>query len=166
MDHSIVYFSRTGNTARLAEALREALGPEGCRWFGPPDPAAAEAPVLCVGFWTDKGICSEDCQAFLRGLRGKTVFLFGTAGFGGDPAYYEKILANVKACLDGSNTIAGTFMCQGQMMPMVRARYEQQLAQDPANAAARGMLETFDRAVGHPDAADLAALCAAAHAAL
>ena len=27
MDHSIVYFSRTGNTARLAEALREALGP-------------------------------------------------------------------------------------------------------------------------------------------
>ena len=84
----------------------------------------------------------------------------------GDPAYYEKILANVKACLDGSNTIAGTFMCQGQMMPMVRARYEQQLAQNPANAAARGMLETFDRAVGHPDAADLAALCAAAHAAL
>lgn len=166
MEYAVVYASKTGNTARVAKALREELGPTGCRWFGPPAPGADGAPVLCVGFWTDKGTCDEDCRAFLRSLRGKTVFLFGTAGFGGDPAYYAQILDNVKVCLDGSNALAGTFMCQGQMPPAVRARYAQQLARDPADETARAMVENFDRALGHPDDADLAAARAAVRAAL
>ena len=39
----------------------------------------------------------------------------------------------------------------------VRARFAAQLEQDPENANAKRMLENFDRALSHPDEADLAA---------
>ena len=38
---------------------------------------------------------------------------FGTAGFGGSEAYYQKILTNVHAAIDRSNTVVGEYMCQG-----------------------------------------------------
>lgn len=80
MSYSIVYSSQTGNTKQLAETLRETLPQEGCRYFGTPAEAAAEADTLYVGFWTDRGHADADCNAFLKTLRGKKVFLFGTAG--------------------------------------------------------------------------------------
>ena len=36
MSYAIVYSSRTGNTAQLAQALREALPQEKCSYFGQP----------------------------------------------------------------------------------------------------------------------------------
>ena len=51
----------------------------------------------------------------MKQLRGKRVFLFGTAGFGGSAPYFEKILAATRQALDGSNTVIGSFMCQGKM---------------------------------------------------
>ena len=36
MSYAIVYSSRTGNTAMLAQAVREALPQEDCRYFGAP----------------------------------------------------------------------------------------------------------------------------------
>ena len=90
MSYSIVYSSQTGNTKQLAETLRETLPQEGCRYFGTPAEAAAEADTLYVGFWTDRGHADADCNAFLKTLRGKKVFLFGTAGFGGSAEYFCK----------------------------------------------------------------------------
>ena len=46
MSYSIVYSSQTGNTKQLAETLRETLPQEGCRYFGTPAQAAAEADTL------------------------------------------------------------------------------------------------------------------------
>ena len=57
MRYAIVYSSRTGNTERLAQALRQALPAEECVYFGPPDARALEAQRVYVGFWTDKGDC-------------------------------------------------------------------------------------------------------------
>lgn len=53
----------------------------------------------------------------------KKIFLFGTAGFGGSEAYYQKILANVRTAIDASNTVVGEYMCQGRMPQAVRDRY-------------------------------------------
>ena len=44
-----------------------------------------------------------------------------------------------------------------RMPGSVRARFAAQLEQDPENANAKRMLENFDRALSHPDEADLAA---------
>ena len=92
MSYAIVYSSKTGNTQMLAQAIRQALPLEEGVYFGGPDSAALAAERLYVGFWTDKGACDPDTSAFLPQVRGKEVFLFGTAGFGGDEAYFQKVL--------------------------------------------------------------------------
>lgn len=157
MSYSIVYSSRTGNTALLAQAIREALPQEECLYFGGPDPKALDAETIYVGFWTDKGTCDGETAGFLQSLDHQQVFLFGTAGFGGAPAYFEQILGRVRESLSHEIQVIGTYMCQGRMPQAVRTRYET-MADSPRRTA---MLENFDRAMSHPDQQDLARLKAA-----
>lgn len=151
MSYAIVYSSRTGNTALLAKTIREILGEETCVYFGPPAPQAFAAETIYAGFWTDRGTCDEEMAQFLQSLTDQSVFLFGTAGFGGAPAYYDQILERVQANLKGSVRLLGRYMCQGQMPQAVRTHYEG-MEDSPRRTA---MLENFDRALGHPDAGDL-----------
>lgn len=151
MSYAIVYSSRTGNTALLAQALQEVLPRETCCYCGVPHADALSADTLYVGFWTDKGTCDETIAAFLQGLAGKRVFLFGTAGFGGARAYFDQILASAAKNLPEGAVEIGRFMCQGKMPEVVRQRYEA-MEEGPRRQA---MLENFDQARSHPDAADL-----------
>ena len=157
MSYAIVYSSPTGNTAMLARTIREALPQADCGYFGEPDARALSAGRIYVGFWTDKGTCDEQTARFLERLTDQQVFLFGTAGFGGEAAYFDQILGRVKEKLGPEVQIIGTYMCQGKMPPAVRRRYEA-MEDSPRRTA---MLENFDKAVSHPDAQDLARLKAA-----
>ena len=108
-----------------------------------------------IGYNTDILGFSESLARDGVTLRGKKVFLFGTAGFGGSAEYFAKILSAVQAELDPSNTVVGTYMCQGRMPQSVRQRYEA-MKQQPNPASNLDMLiENFDRALAHPDAGDL-----------
>ena len=145
MRYAVVYSSRTGNTEQLAQAVREALPGQECLYFGPPDEAALEAQTVYAGFWTDKGSCDEEMARFLKRLTDQRVFLFGTAGFGGAPAYFEQILGRVRENLAPTVSLLGEYM---------RERYEAMEAGSHRDA----MLENFDRAKTHPDERDLALL--------
>lgn len=118
-----------------------------------------DADLIFAGFWTDKGTCDEDTALLLKTLKNRRVFLFGTAGFGGDPDYFGQILSRTALNLDQSNAIAGSFMCQGKMPESVGMRYRAMSADHPESAAR--MLENFNRAAAHPDPADLGDLKAA-----
>lgn len=157
MSYAIVFSSRTGNTALLAQAIREALPQGECVYFGAPDSGALAADTLYVGFWTDKGTCDTSIAAFLKELTNQRVFLFGTAGFGGATAYFEQILGRVRENLVAEVQVTGTYMCQGKMPQAVRDRYEA-MEDSPRRTL---MLENFDRALSHPDEEDLAKLRAA-----
>ena len=157
MSYAIVYSSPTGNTAMLAQTIRETLPQAECCYFGEPDDQALSAKRIYVGFWTDKGTCDEQTARFLERLTDQQVFLFGTAGFGGAAAYFDQILSRVKEKLGPEVKVIGTYMCQGKMSPAVRRRYEA-MEDSPRRTA---MLENFDKAVSHPDAQDLAQLKAA-----
>ena len=157
ISYSNVTISKTGNTQAVADAIAAALPPEGCVYRGAPAPEALDADVIFAGFWTDKGTCAQDMAGFLPLCGGKKVALFGTAGFGGDPDYFNMLLENVKKLLPSDAVYLGGWMCQGRMPGSVRARFAAQLEQDPENANAKRMLENFDRALSHPDEADLAA---------
>ena len=154
MRYAIVYSSRTGNTALLADTIHKTLPAGDCLYFGAPDPKALEADILYVGFWTDKGTCDETIAAFLKSLTTQRSFLFGTAGFGGDSDYFEKILNRVRENLAPGVELVGTYVCQGKMPQAVRQRYEA-MEDSPRRTA---MLSNFDQALGHPDAKDLEGL--------
>ena len=164
MTYAIVYSSRTGNTERLAQAIRQALPPEECLYFGPPAPQARAAERIYVGFWTDKGDCDAQTRAFLSELRGKEIFLFGTAGFGGASVYFRRILTRVAQGLEASNRVIGAFMCQGKMPMAVRERYEKMLASPNPAPNLEQMIQNFDQALSHPDGEDLQRLTQAVSA--
>lgn len=111
--------------------------------------------MLYIGFWTDKGNADSDTLDFLSKLKNKKIFLFGTAGFGGSDAYFQRILGNVKSTIDSSNTIVGEYMCQGKMPQSVRERYVKmkENPEHPDNIDA--LIENFDKALSHPDSDDL-----------
>lgn len=151
MSYAIVYSSRTGNTALLAQTIQNTLPQEECCYFGTPSQDALSGEVLYVGFWTDKGTCDESTALFLQSLTNQKVFLFGTAGFGGSIAYFEQILNRVKENLSSSVQVVGTYMCQGKMPQVVRDRYAA-MEDSPKRTM---MLENFDQALSHPDQKDL-----------
>lgn len=151
MNYAIVYSSKTGNTQLLAQAARELLPEENLLYFGAPCSDALKAERIYVGFWTDKGRCDDETAKFLSSLTNQKVFLFGTAGFGGSDAYFQKILTSVQEFISPTVTIVGTYMCQGKMPPAVRLRYES-MEDTPARQA---MLDNFDAALSHPNQEDL-----------
>ena len=113
MTYSIVTSSKTGNTQAVADAIAAALPPEGCVYRGAPAPEALDADVIFAGFWTDKGTCAQDMAGFLPLCGGKKVALFGTAGFGGDPDYFNMLLENVKKLLPSDAVYLGGWIRAG-----------------------------------------------------
>ena len=151
MKTSVVFSSKTGNTQQLANAVAAALPKQELLYTGAPNEAALAADRLY----------NREIAAFLKQVKGKEVFLFGTAGFGGDAAYFEKVLTAVKKHLDRSNTVIGTYMCQGKMPQSVRERYVKMQASPLPIPNLDSLIENFDRAATHPDAEDLHRLTAA-----
>ena len=166
--YSIVFSSRTGNTAELAEAVREAL-PEGtCEYFGSVNGAVGggfdsdgnrDHSECSIANGNNKsgfdGSNGRETQQLLGQLRNRNIFLFGTAGFGGSEAYFQAILDKTKAFIDDSNTVIGTYMCQGKMPLSVRERYMKMKEQPDHMPNIDAMVENFDKALSHPDADDL-----------
>lgn len=88
--YSVLFSSQTGNTKILAQAIAQALPAAGCDYFGDYQGRVPSSPVLFVGFWTDKGTADAATLELLKAVKNKKIFLFGTAGFGGSAAYFQK----------------------------------------------------------------------------
>ena len=99
-----------------------------------------------------------EIQDFLNKLKNKKIFLFGTAGYGESEKYFEGIINNVKKNIDSSNTIIGTFMCQGKMPLSVRKRYEKMREQNNISLNIDKLIANFDKALSHPNKEDLKTL--------
>lgn len=156
MKYMIVYSSNTGNTEIIAEAIKDALGENSCIYCGKPHGILTQdAEIIFVGFWVSRGSCSEEIKKYLETLENKKIFLFGTAGFGGSETYFETILTGVKDYISKSNTIMGSFMCQGKMPDKVLERYQNLLAEQPENSNAIDMIDNYKNALSHPDVQDI-----------
>lgn len=154
-NYSILFSSVTGNTKKLADAIHETLPEEDCDYFGESGAAEPVSELLYIGFWTDRGNADKTTLELLGKLKNKRIFLFGTAGFGGSEAYFQGILGRVRQSIDASNTVVGTYMCQGRMPQTVRERYLKMKEQPEHPANLDALIENFDRALPHPDAEDL-----------
>ena len=142
----------------LADAIQNTLPELECVYFGAPDEKALMADRIFVGFWTDKGNCDSATAEFLKHITNQEVFLYGTAGFGENEEYFQKILRAAQKHLSKDAKVIGTYMCQGKMPMAVRARYEKMKGMPNAMPNLDGMIENFDKALSHPDTQDLEAL--------
>ena len=113
--YSILYSSKTGNTKKLAEKIREVLPEENCDYFGTEGAKALSSDILYIGFWTDIGNADPVTLELLKSLKNKKIFLFGTAGFGGSEAYFQQVLGKVKESVDESVSGENAPVSQGQI---------------------------------------------------
>lgn len=141
--YTVVYNSLTGNTKLLADTIKSVL------------PNNNNDDIVFVGFWTDRGNADSKTIEYLKGLKDKKIFLFGTCGFGGSVTYFERILTNVKNNIDSSNEIIGEYMCQGKMPNSVRERYMKMKESDNCPPNIDALIDNFDKALSHPDEKDL-----------
>lgn len=156
MNIAIVFASETGNTARIAQAIREACQGHTIVAYGPVPQNVDRAELVFAGSWTDKGSCAPEMKEFLAGLFGKRVALFGTAGFGISQMYFASLADRFRAEVPKGNQVVGSFFCTGKMPAEIRRRYEAQLAEKPGDGKLESMLKAFDLALTHPDEEDLA----------
>lgn len=122
MKYAVVYSSVTGNTAKLAEVIKNKIGE--C-YFGKPSEEALEADVIFVGFFAIGNSCGADIKSFIEKLSGKKVFIFGTVGYNNTQEYFDEILTNVKAHVPSSNTIIGTYACQGKVTEAIKNKMKE-----------------------------------------
>lgn len=162
MKYGIAFSSMTGNTAALADQLHALLPADSCVYFGDVsrECLSIDADLWFVGFWTDKGSCDDKTRVFLKKLNKQTVVLFGTAGFGSSPAYFNMVLKYAEANIPVSNTVLPGFMCQGRMKPTVKDKYTAILAEKPDDPTAKRILEEYESAVSHPNEDDFKRLAA------
>ena len=153
--YSVLFSSQTGHTKILAHAIAQARPAAGCDFFADHQGRVPSSPGFCGGFWTDKGTADAATLELLKTVKNKKIFLFGTAGFGGSTAYFQKILLRVQENLDAGNQVIGTFMCQGKMPLSVRQRYEKMKEQPNPAPNLDMLIANFDRALTHPDEQDL-----------
>lgn len=146
----VVCSSRTGNTRRVAEAVRDAL-PQGAELYAVEDAPSPEGyGFVALGFWVDKGRPDDKASRYMRTVRGKAVGFFGTMGASPDSDHGRGVLEAAREELAG-NDIRCEFLCLGRIDPAVVTAMS---AHHPMTPERRARIET---ASTHPDAEDLAA---------
>lgn len=157
LDYKIMYVSRTGNTQRLAVCIYQSL-----QQLGNGDieeinsnTEPGKIHLLYVGFCVEKGDCPIEVQEFLKKVHNRQIALFGTCGFGQSQEYYDRIVENVKQWIPQDNSCLGAFLCMGKMPMQVRKRYEVMEENPEQREKAQMLIRNFDKALLHPDDADI-----------
>ena len=83
MKNAVVFSSKTGNTKKLADEIRNVLPEETIKYFGSPETAPLDADCYYVGFWTDKGYCNAEIGTFLKKSKTKKYFCLVQPGLEG-----------------------------------------------------------------------------------
>lgn len=156
MKYAIVYDSNSGNTAMLAEAIKEVINGAELVFYGHiKDLEECDADFYIIGSWTDRGSCSKAVGEFISKLENKKIAYFGTAGYGEDASYFDKIFSRVKELINSNNELEGAFFCQGKMPLRVREKYISLITMNPQDKNIQVSIDNFDKALTHPDANDL-----------
>lgn len=152
----VVYSSLTGNTKMVAEAVAAAAATKAL-FPVEESPAVDSYDLVAVGFWVDRGTADTKAAAYLALLRGKKIALFATLGADPHSEHAKKSLANAAGLLDGSNTLVGTFICQGKVDPALIARMAKHFPAGHPHGTNEERRARHAAASTHPDAQDLLA---------
>ena len=151
----IVYASReTGNTAKVAQAIADRLGPE-CSLFPvsqAPDPGGFD--FVALGFGIYRGWPDGDMIAYMKRCRKKMVGLFMTLGAWPDSVPAAACLGRAEGLL-ADCTVCVKFACQGAYAPEFLARLKS-LPPTSSHGWTPERAQRITEAMKHPDEEDLA----------
>ena len=148
----VVYSSKTGNTKKVAEAVKSAM-PEGCEIHpveNAPDPS--DYDFVAMGFWVDKGLPDTMAQSYMKKIKGLNLGVFGTLGAWPDSGHARNCMEEALKMLESNNVLA-TFMCQGKVDPRLMEMMAKQNIESHAMTPERKA--RLEEAAKHPDDNDL-----------
>lgn len=156
MKHLIIYDSITGNTKQLADHIKQYLQNDSVTIVSIKEalPSIDSYDVLWIGSWTNRGDCTPSIQGILKNIHHKRIVLFGTAGYGGNPEYFDKIADRTKHYIPNDNEILGHFYCQGKMPQAIKEKYVQLVKANPEDQQLKVSLQNFEEALSHPNQED------------
>lgn len=151
----ITYSSNNGSTKKLAEGIYDTIDFKDKTISRIEDVKSVdEYDFLCVGYWVDKGQPNEVAINFIKSIKNKNVFLFATLGAFPESKHAYESVQNGENALDESNTIYGTYICQGAVAQKVIDMFK---SFDSSNSHSATPLKLFKYDIGkkHPSNADI-----------
>lgn len=154
MNILITYSSKTGNTSKVAEALKAGL------------PLAHLKPmsevenldgydVVFVGGWIDRGTFNAEALEFTKKVKGKKVAYFFTLGAYPDSDHAKDCVNAINALFEeNGNEILGRYFCQGAIDPKL-IEFMSSLPQGHVMAPNEARIKRWKDASTHPDNNDL-----------
>lgn len=114
-DITMLVSSRTGNTRKIADAVKEELVRQGwnVRERAKGEPVETENVIIC--FWCFKSRFDPLNAKLLEDMAGKRILVFGTFGGYPESAYGSKVRANVTSDVTERNECLGVFLSQGKV---------------------------------------------------
>ncbi|ANE22307.1 hypothetical protein AAY81_03195 [Denitrobacterium detoxificans] len=107
--------SRTGNTRKIANAVKDELELHGYRVHERDKGEAVRTENVIICFWCFKSRFDPLNAKLLEDMAGKRILAFGTFGGYPESVYGNKVRANVTADVDKHNTCLGVFLSQGKV---------------------------------------------------
>ena len=138
----------------VAEAIYSVISDDADIFAVEDIPSADNYDVVIAGFWVDKGTSDKKATKYLQTIKNKNVALFATAGVNPNTDHAKDSLVNAAKNLDESNTLIGTFICQGKFDPKLLEAFKQ-FPEGHPHAITPERIARHKEASTHPDEADL-----------
>lgn len=107
--------SRTGNTQKIADAIRAELERLGWEVRNRERGQGIDTSLVIICFWCFKSRFDPLNAKLLDQMAGKRVLVFGTFGGYPDSPYADKVRANVTGDVNERNECVGVFLSQGKV---------------------------------------------------
>jgi len=147
----ITYSSKTGNTRKIAEAVRKGVPAAD---FYPveaaPDPENYD--LIFMGFWVDKGSADHKAGEYMSRIRNKKVAFFATLGAYPDSKHAAESLEKAETLIQESKVI-DRFICQGAIDPVLQ-EWMSKLPGGHPHAPDDARIKRWEDASSHPDEKD------------
>lgn len=154
-DILVVYSSRTGNTAKVAEAICQAA-PDRCELLKVEEVKDLENYKLIIaGYWVDKGSPCAEMKSFLPKLKDKNLGIFQTLGAEPKGEHALACLVNTGKLLAADTRVLGALSLRGAIDPKLIAAMSK-LPEGHPHGPNPDTKARWAAAAPHPDAADLA----------
>ncbi|MDC7125469.1 MAG: flavodoxin family protein [Spirochaetales bacterium] len=145
----VTYYSRTGNTRKVAEAISETIG-EDSEFKKIEDVTSFENyDLIFIGFPVYQFGVPRDVKKILNGLNRKKVACFITHAMPENAPLFGKQIDNCKSALAG-NEVIEIFSCQGELSE----KTAMQMA-NSENESMRTFAKMRKNTLNHPDKSDL-----------
>lgn len=155
MKSLVVYSSLTGNTKMVAEAIAEELGKNTTVVAIEEQPDTVGYDLVAVGFWVDRGTADKKTADYLKTLKNTKVALFATLGANPKSDHAKKSLDNAAALLSETNTVVGSFICQGKVDPKLIEQMNKMFPAGHPHGMNAERKARHEEASKHPNGEDL-----------